>query len=268
MLAQQRHRRRPRPRSSAPARTWSCSTPMAGSATFTDPSYHLPAFYELFALYGPAADSRQVAIAGRHQPQLPGHLGPRDDRPAPRLRDLPGRADDGGGRRRSQRVPLRRLARGDEHGGRLRLVQLGSADDEDAGREVPRVLRQPRSATGNVTACLFHRRRQQRSGGGSTALTATLAAGALASARGQPRQPSSTTSGSCSQQSGSTATTRRPSTCSACSRPPASTTTPGRRRRPTPPPVADSRGSRYGDWERRDPAFARRAGASRDRRCD
>ena len=65
----------------------------------------------------------EVAIDRHHQPQLPGHLGPRHDGPAPGLRDLPGHADDGDAGRRSQRVPLRRLARGHEHGGRLRLVQ-------------------------------------------------------------------------------------------------------------------------------------------------
>ena len=64
---------------------------------------------------------RQVALGRRHQPRLPGHLGARHHRAAPRLRDVRGRADDGGGRRRPQRLRLRRLARGDEHGGRLRL---------------------------------------------------------------------------------------------------------------------------------------------------
>ena len=99
--------------------------PQGASGNFTDPSYHLPAFYELFAAAGPAADASKWRFGGGHQPQLPGQLSARHDRPAPRLRDVRGRADDGGGRRRPQRLRLRRVARGHEHGGRLRVGKFG-----------------------------------------------------------------------------------------------------------------------------------------------
>jgi oligosaccharide reducing-end xylanase len=42
--------------------------PYAGSNDFTDPSYHLPAFYELFAMHGPEADAakwRSLAATSR-----------------------------------------------------------------------------------------------------------------------------------------------------------------------------------------------------------
>ena len=42
--------------------------PQGASANFTDPSYHLPAFYELFAANGPSADAtkwRSVASTSR-----------------------------------------------------------------------------------------------------------------------------------------------------------------------------------------------------------
>ena len=113
--------------------------PQGGSANFTDPSYHLPAFYELFAANGPSADAtkwRSVASTSRGFFVT---LGERHHGPAPRLRDVRGRAHDGGGGRRPRRLRLRRLARGDEHGGRLRLGQRRQPR-EDADREAPHVL--------------------------------------------------------------------------------------------------------------------------------
>jgi oligosaccharide reducing-end xylanase len=40
-------------------------TPVAGKSDFTDPSYHLPAFYELWARWGPAADRKFWAEAAQ-----------------------------------------------------------------------------------------------------------------------------------------------------------------------------------------------------------
>ena len=57
------------------ARTWWCSSRYGDSANFSDPSYHLPAFYELFALDGPAADAAPLAPIARHEPQLPRRVG-------------------------------------------------------------------------------------------------------------------------------------------------------------------------------------------------
>ena len=56
--AQRRHVATAAARSSTPARTWSVFYPHGASGTFTDPSYHLPAFYELFAPTDPRATRR------------------------------------------------------------------------------------------------------------------------------------------------------------------------------------------------------------------
>ncbi|WP_371866377.1 glycosyl hydrolase family 8 [Duganella radicis] len=50
--------------------------PIGGAAEFTDPSYHLPAFYELWARRGGAADRarwRKIAETSRHYFQLAAH---------------------------------------------------------------------------------------------------------------------------------------------------------------------------------------------------
>ena len=54
--------------------------PQGASGNFTDPSYHLPAFYELFAADGPAGDAARWRI-GRQPPAAPSSSPPRTPRP-------------------------------------------------------------------------------------------------------------------------------------------------------------------------------------------
>ena len=152
--------------------------PQGASGNFTDPSYHLPAFYELFALYGPSSDAakwRSIATTSRSFLVTSAHA---TTGLHPDYATFQG-PDDGDGGRRSQRVSLRRLARGHEHGGRPRLVQR-QRGDEDAGRDVSRLLFQPPHQW-QRRGQPVQGRRQRRLGRGLTALTATLAAGGLAS---------------------------------------------------------------------------------------
>jgi oligosaccharide reducing-end xylanase len=153
--------------------------PYGSSNGFTDPSYHLPAFYELFALYGPSADAtkwRSVAGTSRGFLSLSAHA----------TTGLhPDYATFGGAPTTS--------AAGDGHDqfkyDAWRVV-MNMAIDYAWFSEDPTLKAQVEKyhaffanhlGTNNVSNALFHVDGSNPTGGGSTALTATLAAGALAS---------------------------------------------------------------------------------------
>jgi oligosaccharide reducing-end xylanase len=153
--------------------------PQGGSASFTDPSYHLPAFYELFAANGPAADAtkwRSVASTSRgffvtsanattrHHPDYATFAG------APTT----AAANDGHNdfRYDAWRVVMNMAVD----------YVWGSADSREKTQiEKLHTFFDSYLAAGNITQSLFAVNGANASGGGSTALTATLAAGSLVS---------------------------------------------------------------------------------------
>ncbi len=151
--------------------------PQGNSAAFSDPSYHLPAFYELFAEDGPEADSarwRQVAETSRQYFVTSAHAvtGLHPD-----YANFDGTPNAGGDAHDDFRFDAWR-------------VVMNMAVDYAWGTEDPRTRSQiekyhtffaSRITTGNVQSSLFELDGSGASGGGSTALTATLAAGALGS---------------------------------------------------------------------------------------
>lgn len=153
--------------------------PFGDSNNITDPSYHLPAFYEMFALYGPAADrgtwtelaevSRDFLVKSAHtstglHPDYATFAGaPTTNSP------------------------------GDQHD-QFRYdawrVVMNMAMDYAWFSQDPRMKTQVEKyhtfftnylGPNNVTQSLFQVNGSGASGGGSTALTATLASGAMAS---------------------------------------------------------------------------------------
>jgi oligosaccharide reducing-end xylanase len=153
--------------------------PYGSSNEFTDPSYHLPGFYEVFALYGPAADrakwqsvaetSRAFLVSSAHattglHPDYASFTG------APRT----GTAGDGHDQFRYDAW----------------RVVLNMAVDYAWFSADPRMQTQvekyhaffgDKLGANNVQNSLFHVDGSSPDGGSSTALTGTLAAGALAS---------------------------------------------------------------------------------------
>jgi oligosaccharide reducing-end xylanase len=153
--------------------------PHSPSNGFTDPSYHLPAFYELFSRVGPAGDSsqwRSLAVTSRNFLVTSAHA----------TTGLhPDYASFSGMPQTSQP--------GDQHD-EFRYdawrVVLNMAIDHawfsqsDAMRgqiEKYHAFFSDKLTTGNVTTSLFKVDGSSPSGGGSSALTGTLAAGSLAS---------------------------------------------------------------------------------------
>jgi oligosaccharide reducing-end xylanase len=154
--------------------------PFGGSASFSDPSYHLPAFYELFAEDGPAADaerwrlvaetSRQYFVTSAH-PQTGLH---------PDYANFDGTPNTGGTDHDQFRYDAWRV-----------VMNMGV--DYSWGSQDQRLKTQVEKyhtfftaylGTGNVTGALFlidGTAPPGGTGGSSTALTATLASGALAS---------------------------------------------------------------------------------------
>ena len=55
---------------------------------WTDPSYHLPHFYEVFAERADEADRPFWAQAAKAEPRVPGHRLPPADRHEPRILEL------------------------------------------------------------------------------------------------------------------------------------------------------------------------------------
>jgi len=152
--------------------------PSGNSAGFSDPSYHLPAFYELFAADGPANDAarwRQIAEVSRQyfvtsaNPSTGLH---------PDYANFNGTPNAGGDRHDEFRFDAWR-------------VVMNMAVDYAWGAEDPRLKTQIEKyhtffsahlGQGNVTNALFALNGTGASGNGSTALTSTLASGALVSA--------------------------------------------------------------------------------------
>jgi oligosaccharide reducing-end xylanase len=154
--------------------------PQGASNGFTDPSYHLPAFYELYAQAGPAADAtrwRQLATTSRSFLVSSAH-------PASGLH--PDYATFAG-------MP-RTAAAGDRHDEfqydawrvvlnmAIDYAWVSGAASMKTQTEKYHAFFADMLVTGNVTNCLFRVDGTMGSGGGSTALTGTLAAGSLASA--------------------------------------------------------------------------------------
>jgi oligosaccharide reducing-end xylanase len=153
--------------------------PQGGSANFTDPSYHLPAFYELFAANGPSADAtkwRQVASTSRgfFVTSANATTGLHPDYATFAGAPTTAAANDG---------------HNDFGYDAWRVVMnmavdyvWGSGDSREKTQiEKLHTFFNAYQSTGNVTQCLFAVTGSNASGGGSTALTATLAAGSLVS---------------------------------------------------------------------------------------
>jgi oligosaccharide reducing-end xylanase len=153
--------------------------PYGNSNNFTDPSYHLPGFYELFAERGPSADSakwRSVAATSRTFLQRSAHATTGLHPDYAQFSGQPTTAQRGDGH--------------DEFRYDAWRVVLNMAIDhawygEDAGMKAQiekyHAFFSTRLESGNVSNSLFRVDGSNASGGGSTALTATLAAGSLAS---------------------------------------------------------------------------------------
>jgi oligosaccharide reducing-end xylanase len=153
--------------------------PYAGSNNFTDPSYHLPAFYELFALYGPSGDAakwKSLATISRNYLVASAHptTGLHPDYAT--FAGAPTTGSPGDGHDQFKYDAWR--------------VVMNMAIDYAWFSQDPKMKAQVEKyhaffanhlGTNNVTNALFHVDGSNPSGGGSTALTATLAAGALAS---------------------------------------------------------------------------------------
>lgn len=152
--------------------------PQGNSAAFSDPSYHLPAFYELFAQAGPPNDAarwRQVAETSRQYFVTSAHA---TTGLHPDYANFDGTPNTGGSDHDQFRYDAWR-------------VVMNMAVDYAWGSEDQRLKTQIEMyhsffanylGASNVTSALFSLDGSNPSGGGSTALTATLAAGALASA--------------------------------------------------------------------------------------
>jgi oligosaccharide reducing-end xylanase len=153
--------------------------PYGNSNEFTDPSYHLPAFYEMFALYGPSADaqtwrelaevSREYLVASAH-PSTGLHPDYATFAGAPTT-GSPGDGHDGF-RYDAWRVVMNMGMDYAWFGGDARMK---------AQVEKYHAFFANHIGQNNVTNALFRVDGSGASGGGSTALTATLAAGAMAS---------------------------------------------------------------------------------------
>ena len=154
--------------------------PQGASGNFTDPSYHVPAFYELFAAAGPPADAakwRSVAATSR------GFLVSSANATTGLHPDYASFAG----------APMNAMA-GDGHndfGFDAWRVVMNMAVDYAWGSADSRMKTQIEKyhafftgyvSTGNVTQSQFTVSGGNPSGGGSTALTGTLAVGVLGSA--------------------------------------------------------------------------------------
>ncbi|MGC4064013.1 MAG: glycosyl hydrolase family 8 [Polyangiaceae bacterium] len=153
--------------------------PYGDSYGFTDPSYHLPAFYELFAAYGPAADgakwksiaqeSRGYFVASAHPT-----TGLHPDYAAFSGTPVTSSAGDGHDQFRydAWRVPMN-----------MAVDYVWFSQDPRLKSQIEKYhdFFSGYLGSGNVTQSLFALDGSNATGGGSTALTATLASGSLAS---------------------------------------------------------------------------------------
>ena len=153
--------------------------PYGNSNGFTDPSYHLPGFYELFAAYGPAADSakwKTVASTSRTYLATSAHAttGLHPDYATFAGAPTTGSAGDGHDQFKydAWRVVMNMA---------VDYAWFSQNPSEKTQIEKYHAFFANHLGTNNVTNALFNVDGTNPSGGGSTALTATLAAGALAS---------------------------------------------------------------------------------------
>jgi oligosaccharide reducing-end xylanase len=153
--------------------------PSGGSNNFTDPSYHLPAFYELFALYGTPADAAKwKSLAATSRTFLVSSAnattGLHPDYAT--FAGAPTTAAAGDGHDQFQydawRVVMNMA---------IDYAWFSGSAAMKTQVEKYHTFFTSQLTTGNVMNCLFHVDGSGATGGGSTALTATLAAGALAS---------------------------------------------------------------------------------------
>jgi oligosaccharide reducing-end xylanase len=153
--------------------------PYGNSNGFTDPSYHLPAFYELFALYGPAADAakwKSVATTSRTYLVSSAHATTGLHPDYATFAGAPTTATGGDGHDQFKYDAWR-------------VVMNMAVDYSWFSQSAPLKAQIEKYhaffanhlGTSNVSNALFNVDGSNPSGGGSTALTATLAAGALAS---------------------------------------------------------------------------------------
>lgn len=151
--------------------------PTAGANTYSDPSYHLPAFYELFATDGPSADaerwltiaevSREFFVQSAHD-QTGLH---------PDYANFDGTPNDGTRRHDEFRYDAWRVILN------MAVDYAWTGPDERLRTQVEKyhAFFSDHLGDSNVSNSLFELDGSNPSGGGSTALTATLAAGGLAS---------------------------------------------------------------------------------------
>jgi oligosaccharide reducing-end xylanase len=153
--------------------------PYGSSGEHSDPSYHLPAFYELFAEYGPASDRarwQEVAKVSRGYFVKSAHP---DTGLHPDYAQFNGKptqgyqnSDHDRFRYDAWRLPLN-----------MALDQAWFPGDAGTKAQIEKyhTFFSKHLGSGNVASALFNLDGSNPSGGGSTALTASLAAAALAS---------------------------------------------------------------------------------------
>jgi endo-1,4-beta-D-glucanase Y len=151
--------------------------PQGNSAVFSDPSYHLPAFYELFAEDGPEADAarwRQIAETSRQFFVSSAHP---DTGLHPDYANFDGTPNAGGDLHDQFRYDAWRVVMN------MAVDYAWGSRDERLKTQIEKyhTFFSTRLGPGNVTAALFALDGSNPDGGGSTALTATLATGALVS---------------------------------------------------------------------------------------
>jgi oligosaccharide reducing-end xylanase len=159
--------------------------PYGTSAEHSDPSYHLPAFYEIFAEDGPpqnsvrwrviAEESRDYFVASAHpETGLHPDYATFDGAPEPGYNPDPSQPHDQF-RFDAWRVPLN-----------MAVEYAWSRPDPRLGGQIEKYVTffGSRLANGNVSAALFRLDGGVNTNGGSQALVATLAAATLASQNG------------------------------------------------------------------------------------
>ena len=154
--------------------------PFGNSNGFTDPSYHLPAFYDLYARDGAPEDAdtwRSVAEVSRAYLVTSANAATGLH---PDYASFTGVPNAGGERHDEFRYDAWRVVMN------MAMDYAWFEQDDRMRAQVERyhVFFASRLTDNNVTAALYEVDGSNPDGGGSTALTATLAAGALAS--GQP----------------------------------------------------------------------------------
>lgn len=153
--------------------------PYGNSNGFTDPSYHLPGFYELFALYGPTADAarwKELANVSRAFLVSSAHATTGLHPDYATFDGAPTTAQSGDGHDRFQYDAWRVIMN-------MAVDYAWFSADAQLKMQVEKyhAFFSTRLGTNDVTSSLFQVDGSNPSGGGSTALTGTLAAGSIAS---------------------------------------------------------------------------------------